>query len=136
MNNGTKSVAEIITDLKEELQDFIQTRLAMLQSEAKDKLRSFKMAAPVLLTGMLLLGTCWLLLTGFLVCIIAAAFAPNSWNYTVSFLVVGVLYGIVGWAAAGLAWRQLKTKGVKPERTINVLQQDRAWLQAEGKSQL
>ncbi|HUI83610.1 MAG TPA: phage holin family protein [Candidatus Binatia bacterium] len=135
MNNGyTKTVPEVLAELRDELKEFANTRLAMLRSELSDKVASFKMAAPVLLTGVLLLGTAWLLLTGFLVVIIAAALAPNSWNYTVSFLVVGVLYAILGGVAVLLGWRQLREKGVKPERTIRVLQEDRVWLQKEGKA--
>jgi len=135
VNNGyTKTVPEVLAELRDELKEFANTRLAMLRSELSDKVASFKMAAPVLLTGVLLLGTAWLLLTGFLVVIIAAALAPNSWNYTVSFLVVGVLYAILGGVAVLLGWRQLREKGVKPERTIRVLQEDRVWLQKEGKA--
>jgi membrane protein implicated in regulation of membrane protease activity len=123
-------------DLKEELKEFVTTRMAMLRSELDEKFQSFKMAAPVLSIGILMLGTAWLVFTGFLVCIIAQAFAPSPWDYAISFILVAVLYAIVGGLAAYLAWKQLKQKGVKPERTIRVLQQDRIWLQAEGKSQI
>lgn len=141
MSNGTvspntKSIAEVIDDLKNELMDFAITRLEMLQSEIKEKVESFKMAAPVLSIGVVLLLTAWFVLTGFLICIVAAAFTPNPWAYTVSFLIVGVLYAIVGGAAAFLAWRQLKGKGIAPQRTIEVLKQDRIWLQNEGRAQL
>jgi uncharacterized membrane protein YqjE len=135
-NGNGKSVTEVIENLKEELKEFVTTRLAMLRSELDDKYRSFKTAAPVMTIGIGMLGTAWLLFTGFLVCIIAQAFAPSPWDYAVSFILVTVLYAIVGGLAAYLAWRQLMQKGVKPERTIRVLQQDRIWLQAEGKSQL
>ena len=137
MANGyTKSVTEVMENLKEELKEFVTTRLAMLRSELNDKYQSFKMAAPVLTIGFAMLGTAWLLFTGFLVCIIAQAFAPSPWDYAISFILVTVLYAIVGGLVAYLAWRQLKQKGVKPERTIRVLQEDRIWLQAEGKSQI
>lgn len=137
MANGyTKPITEVIEELKEELKEFVTTRLAMLRSELNDKLQSFKMAAPVLTIGIALLCTAWLLFTGFLVCIIAQAFAPNPWDYALSFILVTVLYAILGGLSAYLAWQQLKQKGIKPERTIRVLQQDRIWIQAEGKSQL
>jgi len=135
-NGSTKSIPEVVEELKEELQEFITTRFAMLRAEFDEKLTSFKMAAPVLAIGLVLLGSAWLVLTGFLVCIIAQAFAPSPWNFTVAFLVIGVLYAIVGGAAAYLAWQQLKEKGVKPERTIRVLKQDGVWLQTEAKTQL
>ncbi|HKD85041.1 MAG TPA: phage holin family protein [Terriglobales bacterium] len=137
MANGyTKPITEVIEELKEELKEFVATRLAMLRSELNEKYQSLKTAAPVLSIGIALLGTAWLLFTGFLVTIIAQAFAPNPWNYAISFILVTVVYAVVGGLAAYLAWRQLKQKGVKPERTIRVLQQDRIWLQTEGKSQI
>jgi len=137
MSNGhTKTVVEVVDDLRHELIDFVTTRFAMLEAEFDEKVTTFKMAAPVLVIGAGLLGSAWLVLTGFLVCIIAGAFAPNPWAWTVSFLIVGVLYAIVGGAAAYLAWKQLREKGVKPERTIRVLKEDSVWLQTEAKTQL
>ena len=139
MNNGTvasKSVAEVIEDLRDELKEFVSTRIEMLRSEVNEKISTLKMNAPVLAIGLVLLLTAWFVLTGFLVCIIAAAFAPNPWAWTVSSLIVGVLYAILGGAAAMMAWRRLTQKGITPERTIKVLKQDGLWLQAEGKTQL
>lgn len=136
INGHTKTIAEVIDDLRNELIEFVSTRFEMLEAEFDEKIRSFKMAAPTLAIGLVLLGSAWLLLTGFLVTIIAQAFAPHPWNFTLAFLLVAVLYAIVGGAATFLAWRQLKDKGVKPERTIRVLKQDRMWLQTEAKTQL
>jgi membrane protein implicated in regulation of membrane protease activity len=136
INAHAKTLPEAIAELKDELKDFISTRATMLRSELGEKLRMIKLAAPVVLIGVLLLMTAWLLFTGFLVCIIAQAFAPSPWAYTLSFIVVAVLYAIGGGAAAYMGWKQLRSTGLKPERTIRVLEQDRIWLQTEAKSQL
>ena len=144
MTNGNgKSVPEAIgalklelNQLKRELSEFISTRVAMLRSEAGEKLSTFKMAAPTMVVGFVLLLTAWLLFTGFLVAIIAQAFMPNPWAYTLSFVLVAALYAIIGGAAAYMGWKQLRDTGIKPERTIRVLEQDRIWLQTEAKSQL
>ncbi len=131
-----RTVGDVISELKEELTDFISTRVAMLRSEMSEKLRMIKLAAPVILVGLLLLVSAWLVFTGFLVVIIAHAFMPSGWAYALSFLIVSALYMIVGGAAAYLGWRQLTATGMKPERTIQVLEEDRIWLQTEAKSQL
>jgi VIT1/CCC1 family predicted Fe2+/Mn2+ transporter len=136
INGHAKTVPEAIAELKDELKDFISTRVEMLRSEMSEKLRVVKMAAPALLVGVLLLLTAWLVFTGFLVAIIAQAFAPSPWAYTLSFVLVAVLYAIVGGAAAYTGWRGLRETSVKPERTIRVLEQDRIWLQTEAKTQL
>ena len=109
-NRNTKTVTEVVEELKDEAIEFVSTRFAMLEAEFDEKVQWFKMSVPVLGLGAVLLGTAWLLLTAFLVCMIAQAFAPNRWNWAVSFLIIGVLYAIVGGAAAYMAWRQLKDK--------------------------
>lgn len=137
MTNGhVKSVQETLLDLKDELKDFLSTRVAMLRAEMSEKLRIVKMAAPTLVVGLFLLLTAWFVFTGFLIVIIAQAFMPSPWAYTLSFVLVAVLYAIVGGAAAYMAWRRLKTMSLKPERTIRVLEQDRIWIQREAKTQV
>jgi uncharacterized membrane protein YqjE len=131
-----KSVADAIAELREDLQEFVTTRVMMLRSELREKLRMIRMAAPTMFIGILLLAFAALLFTGFLVCIIAQVFMPSPWAYSLSFVLVSVLYAVVGGAAAYLGWKQLRATGIKPERTIHVLKQDRVWLQTEAKSQL
>lgn len=136
MNNGVKTVPEVVADLKEELKEFVATRLAMLRGEWNEKFETLKLSAPVLIIGLTLLWTGWLAFTGFLICIIAEAFLPSAWAFVISFIIVAVCYAIIGGGMAFAGYRQLREKGVKPERTIRVLQQDRIWLQTEGKTQL
>ena len=131
-----KSVGEVVADLKEELQEFANTRLGILRSEMSRKLERIKLATPMLVVGVVMLWTAWLVLTGFLVCIIGEAFSPSRWAYAASFILVAVCYGIVGGVATTIAWKNLKETGLKPERTLRVLQQDRVWLQTEAKTQI
>lgn len=136
MSNGyTKSPGEILTEMKSEVLDFVSTRVAMLHSEIQENIRSLKLAAPMLIVGLVLLGTAWLLLTGFLVAAIARAFEPNPWAYSFSFGIACVAYLVMGGTAAAAAWKRIAGKGLTPWRTIHVLQQDKAWLEAEGKAQ-
>ena len=137
MTNGhVKTVPEVIADLKEELKEFLNTRVAIFSAEMKQKLDNIKMGAPMLLGGLLMLLTAWFAFTGFVVCMIAQAFAPRAWAYVASFAIVTGLYAIAGGAMAAFAWKAMKGEGLKPERTINVLQQDRIWLQTEARTQL
>lgn len=136
INGNGKSVIEVVEDLRDEFIEFITTRIAMIEAEFDEKAQAIKMSGPLLGIGMLVLTTAWLLFSGFLVCMIAQAFAPHPWNWALSFLVVAVLYAIVGGGAAYLAWSQLKDKGMKPERTLRVLKQDGLWLQTEAKERI
>ena len=136
MNNGfTKSVPEVVNDLKGELKDFVATRLAMLRSEMSEKLSSFKAALPALIVGLVLLWTCWLLFTGLLVTAIATAFS-SPWGWVYAFLIVAGAYLLLGLMLALGAWSKLKRTNLVPARTIRVLKQDEVWLQTEAKTQI
>ena len=136
INGQAKTVAEVISELKDELKDFAATRITMLRTEMTLKLQSFKMAAPTLVVGLALLWTAWMAFTGCLICIIAEAFAPSAWAYVISFIIVAVLYAIIGAMATAYAVKRMKETGVKPQRTIRVLEQDRIWMQTEARTQL
>lgn len=136
VNAHVKTVADVVSDLKEELQEFVSTRVTMLRSELGAKLENIKMAMPMLGVGMVLILTAWLAFTGFLISILAQAFWPHPWAYVLSFLIVAFVYGLIGGVAATAAWKKMNAAGVKPERTIRVLEQDRIWLHTEAKTQL
>jgi VIT1/CCC1 family predicted Fe2+/Mn2+ transporter len=134
VNSHVKNVAEVVADLKEELQEFVSTRVAMLRTEVGAKLQTIKLALPTLIVGLVLLWTAWLAFTGFLVCLIAQAFWGSSWAFVISFIIVAFVYGVVGGMVALFAWKKIDESGVKPERTIRVLERDRIWLQTEAKT--
>lgn len=136
INGNAKSVLEVVEQLRDEFIAFVTTRLEMLEAEFDEKTQALRTSGPLLGIGMLILVTAWLLFSGFLVCMIAQAFAPHPWNWALSFLVIAVLYAIAGGAAAYVAWRRLKDKGVKPERILRVLKQDGLWLQTEARERI
>lgn len=136
MNSAhTKSLPEVVNELKVELKEFIATRLAMLRSEMSDKLSSFKAAVPALLLGLVLLWTCWLLFTATLVTAIATAFA-SPWGWVFAFLIVAGAYLLLGLMLAVGAWSKLKETKLAPQRTLRVLKQDEVWLQTEARTQI
>lgn len=136
MTNGyTKSLPEIINDLKVELKDFVATRLAMLHSEMSEKLSSFKAAVPSLILGLTLLLTAWLLFNGFLVTAIAFAFA-TPWGWVWAFLIVAAAYALLGGMLAVGGLSKLKQTKLMPERTLHVLRQDEVWFETEARTQI
>ena len=135
-NESTKTIPELITELKDELKEFAATRLAILRAEFSTKLQSFKLAAPGIVAGVLLVVTDWLVFTAFLVCAIANAFPSDAWRYPIDLLIVAFLYCVAGLAALMFGWKKIKETSMKPERTIRVLKEDQIWLQTEVKTQL
>lgn len=130
-----RSLAEVIGDVRDELKDFVNTRLQMLTAEMKEKTSAWKAAAPAIVIGALMLAVSFLLFTGLLITVIAQAI-HNNWAYPISFAIVFVLYALIGAVTAMYGVRTLKASGVAPERTMRVLKQDQVWLQSEARTQL
>jgi uncharacterized membrane protein YqjE len=129
-----RSLAEVVAEMRDELKDFFQTRVQLLISELKEKVQNSKEAA--LLGGIAaVLGIMSLmLLTLALVGLIAVAFWGSPYAFFFAFLIVGVFYGMLAGMLTLGAVR--KFKGVAPKRTIEVLKEDKVWLQTEARSQV
>lgn len=135
IENG-RSLAGIVNELKDELKEFVQTRIAMLKSEMQDKVASWKTAAAMIALAAVLGITAWFLLSAALVSVIAAAFYPSRFAYFFGLLIVGLAYLLIAGVIGAFAAREIKQRGVMPERTIRVLKQDQLWLQNEARQQV
>jgi len=135
ISNG-RSLAAIVTEMKEELKDFVQTRIEMFRTELHEKLKTLKIAAPLAGVGALLLGTAYLLFTMALVGLVVAFFRDNPYRWFFAFAAVAVLWTLLGGIAAYFAKREFELKGLMPRKTIEVLKEDKLWIQAEAKNQL
>jgi VIT1/CCC1 family predicted Fe2+/Mn2+ transporter len=136
VNENGRTLAGVVAELKSEAKDFAQTRLEMLKAEYRDKVKVWKTSVPLIVAAIMFLVTAWLVITGALVAILAAAFYPSRFAFFFAFLIVGVLYTIVGAICASMAIRNIKEQGIVPQRTMKVLQDDRVWLQTEARSQI
>jgi uncharacterized membrane protein YqjE len=132
INNG-KSVAALFAEMKQELQDFVQTRVTMFKVELQEKVRVMKAAAPLAVIGAVLLLTAYLLFTLALVSLVFAFLPDNAYRWCIAFAAIGVLWLILGGIAAYMAKRELEVKGLLPKRTVEVLKEDKMWIQAEVK---
>ena len=131
-HNG-KNVTTLLTEMKQEIQAFVQTRLTMLKVELQEKVRTLKAAAPLAAVGALLLLTAFLLFTLAVVALVYVALPDNVYRWFLAFLAVAVLWTILGGIAAYLAKRELEAKGLVPKRTVEVLKEDKLWIQSEVK---
>lgn len=132
--NG-RTLAEVVSDMKEEFKEFTQTRIALLQAELKEKTKTLKVAVALGGAALVLLVTAYLLLTLALVGLIATAFANSPYQWVLGFLIVGVLWLVVGGVCAYMAKRDIQARGIVPRRTIEVLKGDKVWLQSEARNQ-
>ena len=129
--NG-KTIPQVLQDFKNEISTFLSTRFQLLQEEMSVKATAIKASLPMIVVGVLFLVTAWFLFTAAIVVVIANAFPNNPWAYAISFAIVAVLYGIIGGICALMGKNMLTKQGLKPEKTIRVLQEDKLWLQTEA----
>ncbi len=135
-NENGRTLAALFAETKDELKDFVQTRIEMLRAEMRDKISAWKMALPLIVIGLVFAVTGWFVLTACLIAAIAVAFYGSPWAYTFATLIVGVAYLLIATITATFAIRGLRESGVAPKRTMRVLKEDRAWLASEARSQI
>ena len=132
--NNEKSIGTVVSETKQEIKEFIQTRIAILRSELAEKMRAWKYAIPMLLAAAALLLAGWIVLTFALVALLAGIFSPSPYAWLFGALIVGVPYVLLGVAVGWFAYSELSSVGVAPQRTMEVLKQDQVWIQNEARA--
>ena len=132
--NNEKSIGTVVSETKQEIKEFIQTRIAILRSELAEKMRAWKYAIPMLLAAAALLLAGWIVLTFALVALLAGIFSPSPYAWLFGALIVGVPYVLLGVAVGWFAYSELSSVGVAPQRTMEVLKQDQVWIQNEART--
>ena len=133
-NHNGRSAAELLTDATIELMQFVETRIVMLKTEVREKLRDLKVAAPLGTAGVILLLTAYVLFTMALVALVFAFLPDNAYRWCLAFLAVALLWSIFGGVAAYYAKREFALRGILPTKTIRVLKGDRTWIESEVKN--
>jgi uncharacterized membrane protein YqjE len=124
-----RSLQGTLQEIKNEIKEFVQTRVEILKQEMQDKLSTYKSALPMAAAGLLFLTTAWFLITGAIVAAIQLAL-----GWPLAFLITGFAYFILGMITAWLAYKEVTSETMKPERTLQVLKQDQVWVEQEAKS--
>ena len=129
-----KSIATILAETKDELKQFITTRVNILKSEIDEKISRLKAVIPLALVAALFLVSGWMVLTFALIALLHAFFAPSVYAWLWASLIVTVAYLIIGAIAGWLAYSEIKATKLAPTRTMKVLQQDQVWIQNEART--
>ena len=124
-----RSLQGTLQEIKNEIKEFVQTRFEIFKKEMQDKVSAYKSAMPMAAAGLLLLATAWFLITGAIVAAIALAL---GWPF--AFLITGFGYLLLGSVVGWLAYKEVTSQSMKPERTLQVLKQDQVWMEQEAKS--
>ena len=136
VNFNGRSLTGVLNEVKDELKEFLQTRITMLKAELGEKMRTFKTALPMLATAVIFLWTAFLFFSLGLVGLVSVAFYNNPFRWFLAFVIVAVLYAIIGGMAAVFGLKELRAQGIAPKKTIKVLKEDQIWLQHEARTQV
>jgi uncharacterized membrane protein YqjE len=129
-----KSIATILAETKDELKQFVTTRVSILKAEMDEKISRIKSVIPLAVVAVLFLLSGWMVLTFALIALLHSLFMPSVYAWLWASLIVTALYLVVGGIAGGLAYSEIKATNLKPTRTLKVLQQDQVWIQNEART--
>src|SRR5437763_400961 len=102
--NHARSLAAIVAEIREELKTFLNTRAQMVKSEFREMLVGFRVGLPLIVLALAFIGTGFLLLTAAVVAIVVSAFAGNPYAWFLAFVIVGLLWVVLGAGAGFLAY--------------------------------
>jgi uncharacterized membrane protein YqjE len=136
INQHERSLAAILGEMKQELKEFVETRISMLKSEFHEKLAHWKVAAPLGGAGVVLLSTAYLLITLALVALATVFIGDTPYRWFFAFLGVGVLWAVLGAIFLYIAKREFELNRLMPQKTMEVLKGDKLWLQKEARTQI
>jgi len=108
----------------------------MLRTELGEKMAMLKSAAPLAIVGILFLVTAYMLFTLGLVGAIVAFLPQNPYRWCIAFFAIAVLWGLIGGICTYMAVREFQVKELLPKRTMQVLKEDKVWLQSEVRSRV
>jgi len=133
--NG-RSLASVVAELKDEMKEFVETRVQLARSEMRESMTAVRRGVPLAVGALVLAGTGYLLLTLAIVGLVAVAFWGSPYAWFLSFLIVGVLWLLFGGVVAYLAYNEFRSHGTFLKKTKSVLQQDKLWIQSEVRSEI
>jgi uncharacterized membrane protein YqjE len=133
--NG-RSLTAIVEEIMRELAELVETRIAMLKSELREKTAQWRVAAPYAAFGVVMLGTSFVLMNLALVALVAMLIGNKPYCWVVAFLSVAVLWALVGGVSAFVGKQKFQQSGIVPNRTIETLKDDKTWLQNQARNRI
>ncbi|MGA2746004.1 MAG: phage holin family protein [Candidatus Sulfotelmatobacter sp.] len=124
----------MLAEFKDEAKDFAATRLAMLQSEMREKIVIAGTALQAIAVGAAIALLAAFFLCVALVALVAMSLGGSAGAWAAAFAIVGFAFLLIGGLAIAFGIRRLKARGLKPERTLHILKQDQIWLQSEARN--
>jgi hypothetical protein len=130
-----RRLAEVLTEIKEELFSFVDTHIQMLHSEWIETRNTLKQTIPLAAIAGSLLGTACLLFTAAAVALVAQAFYGNPYAWFFALVIIGALWMAGGAIMAYFARNAFRNRGLFPRKTLAMLKADRIWIENGARNQ-
>ena len=128
-----KPIGELLQSLKQELSEFVSTRVQIAIAEMKQKTTAWKAAIPLLGAALLFAFMAFVCLTFAFVSLIAESLS-GDYAWAIASAIVFLAYIIIGGIAGWLGYSELKDESIVPERTLRVLKADQNWIKNETRA--
>jgi uncharacterized membrane protein YqjE len=129
-----KSRGTILAETKDEIKQFVTTRVNILRAEIDEKVARLKAVIPLVLVAAMFLLSGWMVFTFALIAVLHTLFMPSAYAWLWASLIVTAVYLVVGGVTGWLAYAEIKATSLTPTRTLKVLQQDQVWIQNEART--
>ncbi len=118
-----ESFGELISDLATNSAALVRDEIELAKQEMSEKLNSFREGVITIAIGSVILLIATLTLVAAAVIGLGYLIGPG-W----SALIIGGVFALIGGITAMVGLGQLKRTSLKPEQTIETLQEDKEWL--------
>jgi len=129
-----KSFASEMAQIRDDVRRFVETRLLLLRTEIKQKVRAWRGSVILLAMAAVFLLSAWFSFVFALVALVRAWLASTGYGWLGGALVVAGVFLILGGICGVSGYQGIKASGLKPTRTLRVLRQDQEWIRRQARS--
>jgi hypothetical protein len=133
--NGNRPLTQVVKDLRDEAATLFRQEVALARAETMEKARLLTRNAVLLGVGAVFGFAALLFLMvamscGLYVGLVAAGLTHMTAGWLAP-LLIGVFFGIVGYALIHKGLAMLKSEPLAPEKTIRSLQENKEWIRSK-----
>jgi len=128
-------IPSLVSDLGGEVSQLVDAKIGLLKLEIKDELATYVFNSTMVAASAALAGVGFVFGSLALVAGIASIFLRSDFgvqtSYGISFILVAVVYLVVGLIGALRFIKRISRQDPTPERTVQELRKDKQWLKHE-----
>jgi uncharacterized membrane protein YqjE len=133
--NGSESLTGLVGRLGEDVVHLLDSQLALFKVEIREEANFFARSAALTAVGAIIVSIGFALLNVAIAFAVSTLFTQTNLSeparYALGFIVTGVFYLLVGGVVMLAIKNRLAKQKLVPQRTVEELRKDKAWLKNE-----